>query len=446
MYLALARDYFQHGDFAKSDPFVFPTMQSWTILHQWLSYFVFYGLYELGGYNAIIVFKVSLFLGMLGLPLFWTRQNPQANFFWALSVLVGIMAMSFRLMERTSIFSDAMILFLIAILAAELQNPSRLKYCLPMIFLIWVNMHPGFPTGWGLCALAIAVRWRQWRTRDFQIFAGLILISVLVCLINPRGVDGVLYPFVFSQNEGALFRKLYFEWFPTMDPLFFWHRQTAYIFGIIGLNLFLICKTWRSRPYFEILASLFMIVYGLYAIRFVTTMCFALVLLNAILATKLKPFSNVLRFATPALLVLLLSASVRNSVWGYDIISGHREMGWGLDEKVLPIKSAELIQKTTFIGNVFNSHMFGGYLAWVWGGERKIFYHGFVTDTNFYLREYLGFFRGKETFDTLTKKYEITAFLLDRFQGSEPLLKTLTEHPEWKLGYIDDSSLIFVRK
>lgn len=446
MYLALARDFFQHGKFATSDPFVYPVIQYWTILHQWLSYFIFYGAYEAGGYNAIIAFKVIFIGAVLGLPLIWAYKNAQASFMWGLSVLIGVMAMSFRLMERTSMFSDAMIVAVIAILANEIQRPSRIKYLLPVLFLVWVNLHPGFPTGWALCGMALFVRLRHWRSKDFRILLGLTAASVLICLVNPRGLDGVLYPFVFSQNEGAMFRKLYFEWFPTMDPLFFWNWQSAYILGIIGLNLVLIYKTWRTKPYFEILASVFMITYGLYAIRFVTTMCYALILLNVLFALRLKAFPKVFRFAKPMLMIVLLTLSVKNVIWGYDVISGHRNIGWELDEKVLPVKGADLVKRTMFIGNVFNSHMFGGYLAWVWGDQRKIFYHGFVTDTKFYLSDYIGFFRGRESFDALVKKYEITAFLLDRFQGSEPLLKTLAEHPNWKLGYIDDSTLIFILK
>jgi hypothetical protein len=445
MYLAIARDYFQRGEFSTSDPFVYPAIKYWTILHQWLGYFAFYGTYLLGGYNAIIALKVLLVLGVLTAPLLWAQKNSAALVCWAISVLIAGFAISFRLMERTSLFSDLLVTLVLGILLSELNVPSRKKFFLPLVFLVWVNVHPGFPTGWALCGLALLANIRQWKTKSYRQLFAVTAASVLICLLNPRGLDGLLYPFVFSQNEGAVFRKLYFEWFPTMSPIFFWHSQTVFILGLICLNLFLLLKTSRSKPVFEILASLFMIFYGLYAIRFVTTMAYALVLVNTVLALRLGTWSWI-KSARWITIFLAIGLAVKNFGWGYNTISGHRDVGWGLDENVVPVKATALLQKTNFEGNIFNSHMFGGYLAWALGGNHKVFYHGFVTDTDFYLHEYIAFFKGRESFDAQVAKYNIKVFILDRFQGGEPLLRTLTEHPHWRLGFMDEASLMFIPK
>ena len=127
MYLALAREYFRNGSFPSSDPFLLAETNSWTILHQWLSYILFYGIYSLGGYAAIIVTKVALILGTLSIPLLWVRKNWAAVFFWSLSVLIGALAMSFRLVERTSIFSDIFVTLIIGILIKEIESPSRIS-------------------------------------------------------------------------------------------------------------------------------------------------------------------------------------------------------------------------------------------------------------------------------------------------------------------------------
>ncbi|MBK9323282.1 MAG: hypothetical protein IPM97_10130 [Bdellovibrionaceae bacterium] len=221
MYLALAREYFENGRFPVRDPFLLADTNSWTIMHQWLSYFIFYGLYLLGGYSAIIMAKVGFIISILSFPLFWLRKNWAVVFFWGLSVLVGSLAMSFRLVERTSLFSDVFVTLTLGILIKEVESPKRWKYLLPAIFLLWVNLHPGFPTGWVLCGLALVASAKKWRTKEFWHLAFVSIGSVLVCLVNPRGLQGALYPFVFSQQEGKLFRKLYYEWFPTFDPLFF---------------------------------------------------------------------------------------------------------------------------------------------------------------------------------------------------------------------------------
>jgi hypothetical protein len=450
-YLALAREYFQKGQFPASDPFMYPVVHSWTILHQWLAYLVYYGFYELGGYNAIIIAKVAAITGVLAFPLVWTRKTEkatgqtQAIFFWSVSVLIALPAMAFRLMERSSLFSDILVTVVLGILLAEIKTPSRWKYALPFLFLLWVNLHPGFPTGWALCGLAVLASLPKWRSKEFRNLCAVVAASVLACLLNPKGLYGVLYPFVFSQNEGALFRKLYYEWFPTMDPLFFWNLQSIFIIALIALNLFLLFQTRRMKPVFEMLSSLFMILYGLYAVRFVPTMSYALVLINTSLALRLKegPWLKKANVAVAAVTIVIV---VKNVFWGYDMISGHRDLGFGLDDRVVPVKAAEIVDRTVFLGNVFNAHMFGGYLAWAWNGHKKVFYHGFATDTDFYLKEYVAFYLGREQFDAQVAKYDIKVFILDRFAGEAPLIKILSEHPGWKLSYLDDSSLIFIPK
>jgi hypothetical protein len=445
MYLALGRRYFETGSFPAQDPFLFPATHSWTILHQWLSYLVFYGLYWLGGFSAILFAKTLAIVGILAFPLIWARKDKNAIFFWAASVLIGSLAMSFRWNERSSMFSDIFVTLVLGVLLAEVRGPSRWKYGLPGIFLVWVNLHPGFPTGWALCGLFLAVRIKQWKTLEYRKFVAVVAASVLVALLNPRGLEGLLYPFVFSQNEGQVFRKLYFEWYPTMDPLFFWNPQTLFIFALIALNLFLLYLARHRRPVFELLASAFLILYGLYAVRFVPTMGYGLILLNTVLALK-SPWPSWVAQGRKVAAALALVLAVKNVGWGYEMISGHRDFGLGLDPAVVPVKAAELVMRNYFIGNVFNSHMFGSYLAWAWDGRRKIFYHGFVTDTDFYLRDYIGFYRGRESFDALVTKYDIKVFLLDRFAGNAPLLKTLSEHPGWQLTYMDEGSLVFAPK
>ncbi len=414
-------------------------------MHQWLGYLSFYGLYLLGGFDLIIIAKVSLISFFLTFPIFTKNVSKTSLFIWASSVALAMYAMSFRLMERTSLFSDFLIVLVLYILHRENEKPTKLKYLLPVMFLFWVNLHPAFPIGWALCGLFLICNIRKIREVSYQKFALVTLLCVLVCLLNPKGLSGLLYPFQFATNEGVVFRKYYFEWLPTLNSLFLYQAQTLFLLLLILLNLFMLFKVRRSRPVFEMLASFFFIAYGLYAIRFVPTLCFSLVFLNFILSRRLQDL-NVMKKFNYALASLFLLLAVKNMVWGYQVISGHRQFGLGVDPAVVPEKSAALLLQNKQIGNVFNSHMFGSYLAWAWGTERKIFYHGFVTDTNLFLNEYAAFSMGTERFNQQVDKYKIEAFLLDRFRGNEALLNTLVSHPGWQLAYKDEGSLIFLKK
>jgi hypothetical protein len=446
MYLAIARDYFKTGSFPVHDPFLYSIPNfSWTILHQWLGYFAFYGLYELGGFSLIIISKTVLITGVLCLPLLGVRKSAEATLIWGASVLVAVLAMNFRFMERTSLFSDFFIVIILNILMAEQIRPSRWKYLLPVLFGFWVNLHPGFPIGWFLCGIFLLVNIQNWKTPDYRKLVGLTMMSMVICVLNPRGLDGVLYPFDFMRNEGLVYRKFYFEWMPTLHPFYREHAQTYFILGLILLSLVLIYRARKSKPLFEVIASGFFIFYGLYAIRFVPSFCFALVSLNTSLALK-GTYSKFFKHLNLAVAALTLILAGKNMIWGYETISGHRDFGLGLDEHVVPYRAAQLLDASGLKENVYNSHLFGSYLAWAWEGRRKLLYHGFVTDTDFFLNEFRSFSANRTKFDIQVAKFGIGAFLVDRFKGNESLLTILSQHPDWKLVYKDEGSLIFVKK
>lgn len=452
MYLAIAREYFKTGAFPAQDPFLFSIPNfSWIILHQWLGYLAFYGLYELGGYSLIVITKTAFITVVLCFPLFRARKSSEVTFVWGLSVLVAVLAMSFRMMERTSLFSDFFIVIVLNILMSEQSSPSRWKYLLPVLFAFWVNLHPGFPIGWFLCGLFLLVNIKKWQNIEYRKWVGVTIASMLVCFLNPQGLDGLLYPFAFMNNEGKVFREFYFEWMPTLHPLFRGATQTYFIFALILMNLVLIYRARKAKPLFEVLASAFFIFYGLYAVRFVPSFCFALVTLNVSLALKATypqypQYPQYIGKLNATLAALVLVLAVKNIFWGYETISGPRQFGLGLDEHVVPVKAADLLNQSGLQENVYNSHLFGSYLAWAWEGKRKLIYHGFVTDTNFFLKEYMPFGVSQAQFDTQVAKYHIGAFLVDRFKGNEGLLNILARHPHWQIVYKDEGSLIFIKK
>jgi hypothetical protein len=447
MYLAIAREYFKTGAFPATDPFLYSIPNfPWTIMHQWLGYLVFYGLYQLGDFDLIIILKSVLITAVFCFPLWRLRKSSQATWIWGLSVLIASYAMSFRMMERTSFFSDLFIVAVLNILMAEQIKPSRWKYILPVIFLLWVNLHPGFPLGWFLCGIFLFVNIKKWRKAEYRKLAALVLFSVLVCFINPRGVDGFLYPFNFIQNEGPVYRIFYFEWMPTLHPMFRGGDQNYFIFALVIWNVILLFLARRQKPFFEFIASAFFIFYGFYAIRFVPSFCFAIVTLNASLALETKPFKIQFKYLNLALAAVALALAVKNVGWGYETISGHRDFGLGTDPHIVPEEAAKLLDQSGLKANIYNSHLYGSYLAWAWEGHRKLLYHGFVTDSNFFVHEYLQFGAGRDQFDSQVKKFNIGAFFLDRFKGNEGLLSILTQHSDWQLVYKDEGALIFLKK
>src|SRR6185312_15850694 len=77
MDLSLARYFFAHGALPTTDPFLLEKGLSMPVHHAWLTYFIFYGLYWLGGFSAITLLKVGIVLFVFLLPLL-TNKNKNS--------------------------------------------------------------------------------------------------------------------------------------------------------------------------------------------------------------------------------------------------------------------------------------------------------------------------------------------------------------------------------
>lgn len=448
MYLALGRKFFSTWQLPTIDPFIFSINNyHWTTLHQWFGYVIYYSAYLLGGFDAVIIFKTILISTIASIPLLlMDLKRKESLLIWMLSVFIAFNAITFRLMERTSLFSDLFIVLTLFIILSELQKPNKLKYFLPVIFLVWVNTHPVFPIGWALCLLFLICQIKKFKTKAYQQFLFMTVLSIIVCILNPTAIDGLLYPFNFATNEGAVYKQYYLEWMPTLGPLFRYRLHTLYMFCIIAITIYLLFKNYKRKPIYEALVTGFFLIYGFYAVRFIPTMCFSLILINVSLANHIKDFKFI-NALTKLTILLIFTISIKNILWGYDTISGKREFGLGVDRDFMPSGAVAYINVNhDKISHIFNTHLIGSYLAWMWDDQRKIFYHGFLTDTNFYLNEYLAFYSTPAWFDRQVAKYNIDCILLDKYSFNDIIFKTVSNHEKWRLAYRDSNSMVFLKK
>jgi hypothetical protein len=119
-----------------------------------------------------------------------------------------------------------------------------------------------------------------------------------------------------------------------------------------------------------------------------------------------------------------------------------------LDPRLHPEAAAAFVDKIDLKTNLFNQHEFGSYLAWRWDGRRKLFYHGFVDDLDFYAKNYIVINESAEQFDRIVNHFNIGAFMLRRMNITPdlPLYYNLyTRRSDWTLVYVDDRSMIFLR-
>ena len=288
MYLSLGRLFAATGHFPASDPFLFSIAEyHWNIFHEWGNHLLWYELFALGKWNALIIFKTLVILASAALPIAvaW-RMKFRSPVVPVLILLAGFAA-SCRFIERASLFSELFTPLVLAILLLQIHRPTRLPLVLPAIFLMWVNLHPGFHIGLILLALWVFFNIKDWRRPSVRIVAGAALASVAACFVNPKGAEGFFFPLRTVLSGGWEFSRQYnYEWMPTLSPMFASMPEVKVFLLLIVCAAALLIVARKSRPWFEAAVFLFLVYLGLSAIRFMPTSAFGLSVLSAYLAAR----------------------------------------------------------------------------------------------------------------------------------------------------------------
>jgi hypothetical protein len=459
MYLAIGRRIVREKAFPTIDPFLFSIPDyHWHVMHEWASHLIAYGLFCLGGWTLLIVAKTLMLLGAASAGLITAWRLGVRSAIVPLLLVLAALAGYHRFIERSSLASDLLTAVVLAIIVLDRARPGRLRYLLPFIFLAWVNLHPGFYIGLAICGLAVLWDIRRIRQRRVQIFAACVLASVLLCLVNPDGLAGLIYPLrpIFDRSWDA-YRQSNYEWMPTLSPGYLHSVHVPAFLALITLCGLLALSALHRRVWFEISVLILLIWLGFSAARFLTTASFSLVVLGAVLvskswfrevgsATRALPMLNLAASAAVAMAAVIFSLKI--AFGGYDTLAGPRHVGGGLDMAQHPVNAAGFVEQIGLETNLFNEHGFGSYLAWRWDGQRKLFYHGFVDDLGFYTRNYIGVNDSPDEFARVVNEFRIGAFLLqspNKRAGLPLVFRMLLTSPDWRRVYRDNRAMLFLR-
>ncbi len=441
MYLSLARDFILRGSWTtQQDPYLYSLPEArLDYLHEYLSYLIFALAHKIFGFAGLIGLKALVWSAVFLLTLLAFPRAKNSDYLWVGIFLLAILAASFRFIERSSMFSDLFCVGLVALLLNSDRVTKGLIAALTVLFLIWIQLHPGFPLGLGLLGLWALYHLFIDKTIKPREAIWLALPVVALCL-NPLWLEGVLYPFAFGTNETAILKKYNFEWMPSYHPAF---RTTPEVMAFWLLLLVTFYLIWREKAWTSLRAIFiyFSIAIALHAVRFVPWASFA-ILIAAKPWVGLKHLSQAGKIGASVVAAILLLFAAKNLVYGYNSSSGERLAGQLLDPKFFPLKTIEFLREKRIPGRLYNTHDFGSYL--IWRRELPIFHHGFVTDMKFYEAEVIGALRSRETFLYLAAKYNWTMLLVEKtsYKYFYHHLKSL---PDWKIVTEDEASYLIYR-
>ena len=194
--------------------------------HEWLSEVLMAGAFAAGGWAGLhIVFALAMGVTAASVA---GALRKRMDFIPALLVsILGLACVASSLLARPHLLALPLLAIWTSALIDARERGTAPPLWLATIMLVWANLHGSFAFG---LALAIALGVEAWvmdRGRTAKAWASFIAVSILAALINPQGLEGLLFPIKLLAMPGL---ATIGEWGPSD-----FSRPSPFLFALLGM-------------------------------------------------------------------------------------------------------------------------------------------------------------------------------------------------------------------
>src|SRR3989344_4711623 len=442
----------EHNTIPTTDIFSFSAYGSPWIAHYWLAGVTFYLINAVAGFAGLMLAVASLaaLTYVIVLKTTWLKSNTRLL---PLIVLTPFSFLTYELwVARPQIFSYFLTVLLIFLLEKwRISKNDRLLFILPLLFILWANLHSGVVLGLLILCIYVGsiVIQNGFTNRKTIIFLATALVCFLAALINPNGINTLLYFKIIGSSASGLHVA---EWDSLLLYLNRWQAEVFFTEMLVAaIMVCLLCARSKNqmKGFFSVpclmvlLASALPIVsirhVGLFPILAFPFFAVALEQLIEPLFWRRETDRRLTFFVVGAGVVVLAA--------GFLILPSKQI----IDANFLPVGGARFIQANHVQGPMFNDPAFGGYLIWSLWPEQKVFidgrnevYSGKPT------QDFLAIMEWKSGWENLiNKEYKFNYFILwyrgTLAQHTVGLTESLVAQENFKLVYWDDAAIILLR-
>lgn len=356
----------------------------WTA-HEWLSELIMAGIHRLAGLEGLLCF--FLLITSLSFWLLFKITEKYSNQWVSFGCVSLALAFSpSHMAARPHLFTW---LFMLITMSILMSGGKRL-YWLPLIMIVWANLHGGFILGLvlqGIFLLGSALENRLASKQSLReilqqqkVATVVLLASTLAVIINPFGYELLLFPF--QVSKGA-FSTLIGEW-KSPDLQDMWYFR-FYLIALVLLISFAKSRvTWTERLLF-----VFFFNAALTHIRHISLMLMALTPLMArMIDAQIKKVPLTI-IGSKDKKQLQLSATTGPFVTVFIALAlltcgsiDQRSLNFMTPENIIEVKTKHLNQLVDYLdsnlpdGKMFNEYALGGYLLYALTPPPKVFIDG----------------------------------------------------------------------
>jgi hypothetical protein len=437
----------QTGHVPRTDPFSFTRAGSPWISHEWLSEIIFYETWKFIGPAGLIVF--ASIVTTIGFMLLYFRC-PQHPYWAAGAVALGALASAPAFGVRPQMFTFTLCSLLLWLMDRGEERP-RLLLWIPLLFLIWLNLHAGFAIGPALIvAYALGLVWEcisgssSWN--EVKPVLGRITAIFLLCMalvpINPSGAQ--LYAYPWDVLRSASMRSFIVEWFA---PDFHELRYTPLL--LTCLILITALANPRYRPKARVLLPLFgTLLAALDAVRHIPIFMLIAVPVMALMAPStidervglMRPYVGSRTFRNGFLLVAASLMAVFTVVRWLELARNQSAN----EAQSFPRKAVDHLISTGFNQPVFAYYDWGGYVIWRLYPETRVFVDGRADlYGSAILNDFKTTIAARDDWQQILAANDVNAVLIP---PNSALAQALALDSRWKKAYADGQAIFFIRE
>lgn len=425
------------------------------INHHWLSEVLFYTLATFTGLPFLILLKVTVFIGAIGvlIRLGYQLKSP-------LITIITAILFAPLFLERSTIRPEMFgYLFFALLLYGFFQYPKRrnLLSTFPVIMLVWINLHISFIFGFvivGLLIIKILMNiYTESKGSKISLTAhikrdlSLLIGSVLITILNPHGIFGLLYPLNIFNNYGYTIvenQNIFFLNSLMVNP----HIRYLFLLSpvIIG-SLFVLF--FNKKILEGILLTLFSaaVIMQVRHMPFAALVCIPTVSLSAAILLK--------KFKLQEKQTILISALLTVFCFGISMFFMQNlysqtfdlSKSFGLEVKEDAKNATDFVLSHNLPGQIFNNFDIGGYAIYKLYPRYKVFVD---NRPEAYPKEFLENVYIKLQVDPTTrravfKKYNIKTIYFshtDQTYWANAFIENIVSDPDWRIVYLDDTIIV----
>jgi len=468
--LATGRWIVQHRSIPFSEVFSYTAFgQEW--IYPVLSQLLFYGAYVLGGYKLLSCIGATACVATVA-TLMRRGQAPAVVLAW-----IAIPILADRTVVRAELFTEVLFAVFVSILWHYHRSGRGPLWALPVLMLLWANLHPGFSAGLAMCAAYVFLEvsegaFGEWREplKRLRRAGPWLAAAVVATAVNPWGLR--LYAAISRQHDAyQLHSRWIREWIPmrftvaALGNAFAWGEAKSSVLWLMAASaVAVVMALWTRRFAAAVILGFAAFLAG-HAIRFQAPFAtIAVIVGGSVIADAVaeitwtrRLWSRVGRWAAPA---CVLTIAVLSGVRTWEIATNRfylrtpHDSYFGVGESpVFPEQAAAFLLREHLPANVFNDTNSGGFMVWAlspaythyidtrnvpFGTETFMKHHALLSkplDSELWLREAEG------------RNINTIFVSVDRMIGAGPLsmLDQSCRSQRWRPVYLDTQAAIFVR-